>query len=296
MRSVLFVFIATVATPAVAVAGEPEPRERLSGPVAEIVAAERAFAKRCGEVGIRASFLEYFAADGVSFAPDPGNARERLEKRPVPKTLPPVSLVWGPEQAEAAPAGDLGWSTGPTAFTDKTGKNPPHYGYYFSVWRKQPDGAWKVVIDVGVDSPSERAIPTVAEAVAATAVPGKEQGPEVIKREDEAFCRRSSGEGAGKAYAAALAANARVHRDGMLPVVGEKAWRPWANELAGVMTCSNGGAFSSKGPGFGYTFGSWERRATPGGAVLDKGFYTRVWRHEKAGWRIAVDVGTLVTP
>lgn len=266
--------------------------EKLSGPTADVVAAERAFAKRCGEIGIRNSFLEFFAGDAVSFAPEPGNAHERLEKRPAPKTPPPILLVWGPEQAEVAPAGDLGWSTGPSAFSDKTGKNPPHYGYYFSVWRKEPAGDWKVVIDVGTDSPSERAVPVVAQPIAATKAPGAEMGPAVIEREDKAFCERAA-QGAGKAYAAALAANARVHRDGAFPVVGAKAWRPWAKALAGVVTCAPAGALSSTGPGFGYTYGSWERHEAAGGPAVEKGFYARVWRHEKAGWRIAVDVGTL---
>jgi ketosteroid isomerase-like protein len=275
----------------IVVSSAPARGEPRSGAVAEVIAAERAFAKRCGEVGFRASFLEFFAPDGVSFEPGPGNARARLLATPATKE--PFSLEWGPEQAEAAPAGDLGWSTGPSLVTDRTGKRPPAPGYYFSVWRRQPDGTLKVEIDVGVGTPTERPIPAVAGVIASTAAPGDERGREVIEREDRAFCARAAA-GAGAAFAAALARNARVHRPGALPLVGEAAWRPWAAGEKGVMSCTPAAALSSTGPGFGYTYGKWERRDVAGGAVAVKGFYTRVWRREKDGWRIAVDVATVV--
>src|SRR5687767_14117225 len=113
--------------------------EQLSSGAAQIVAAERACAKRFGEVGVRDSFLEFFADDGVSFVPEPGLARPRLEKRPKPKLPLEVLLVWAPEMAEISAEGDLGWSTGPSQIVDRSGKNPTRHGHYFSMWRKQAD-------------------------------------------------------------------------------------------------------------------------------------------------------------
>jgi len=274
-----------------AVAGGALAAENLPPPLDAVVAAERAFAKRCGEVGIRASFLEFFASDAVSFLPDPGNARERLEKRP--KEPPPILLAWAPEQAEIASSGELGWTTGPFELTDKSpSPRPPAHGYYFSLWKKQPDGTWKVVLDQGVATPAAP-MPAVAQAVGPTGKAGAGAGAgdaAAVRRRDEEFCK-SAEAGAGKAYTASLAAEARVHRDGAAPVVGDKAVRAWAKSLAGVMACKPAAAFASGG--LGYTYGSWEARATPGGPVAEKGFYTRVWRLD-GGWRIAADVASSV--
>src|SRR5688572_21186958 len=90
-------------------------KEKLPPGLAELVAAERAFAKRCGQVGLRASFLEFFAAEGISFAPDPGLARPRLESRK-PDGLVRTNLDWAPAIAEISAGGDLGWTTGPVTF------------------------------------------------------------------------------------------------------------------------------------------------------------------------------------
>lgn len=272
MRAAALLTVVLLSAPAVA--------EDLSGGAAEIAAAERAFAKKCGEVGVRASFLEYFAPRAVSFAPGPGDARERLEKRPVLNGPPPVLAEWGPEQVELAPAGDLGWSTGPSRFTDKSGKNPTYHGNYFSLWRKQPDGTWKVELDIGVEA-TDVPIPTEAVAVGGSVKKPTQGGVEAVRRADDAFCKRAA-RGAAKAYAAALAPNGRVHRDKMTPAVGAAA-RAWAARLEGPMTCKADAAVSSSGPGFGYTYGSWSAGAA-------KGFYTRVWRLDAGGWRIAVDV------
>jgi ketosteroid isomerase-like protein len=263
--------------------------ENLPAPLAAVVAAERAFSKRCGEVGIRASFLEFFAPDAVSFAPDPGNARERLEKRPAPAQPPPILLEWAPEAAEINAAGDLGWTSGPYQLTDKRpGAGPPTHGYYFSLWKKQPDGAWKVVLDHGTGAPAAP-LPTVARVAAP---PAKGAGdPAAVQRSDEAFCAAAAS-GAGKAYEAALAPTARVQREELAPIVGDKAWRGWARLLTGVVSCKPAAAFASGG--LGYTYGSWERRVTADGPVAEKGYYTRVWRLVgPTEWKIAVDVATV---
>jgi ketosteroid isomerase-like protein len=267
--------------------------ESLPPALVPIVEAERAFARRCGEVGIRQSFMEFFAEDGISFAPDPGSLQERFRARPAPREPPPILLEWGPEMAEVSADGTMGWSTGPSLLSDKTGQRPPRPGYYFSVWKKQPDGQLKVAIDVGTDTPSATPIPTVARAAGAAARAAPKDLPgsaAAVKRRDAELCK-ALGRGAARAYAAALTPDARLHVDGALPAVGKAAWRPLLDRLDGVMACAPQGGDATAG--FGYTYGSWERRASAGGDVVEKGFYVRTWRHDR-GWRVSADVRTLV--
>jgi hypothetical protein len=52
-------------------------------------------------------------------------------------------------------AGDLGYNTGPTVIEDTSPeKRPARYGMLFSVWKKQTDGNWRVMLDLGADTPS----------------------------------------------------------------------------------------------------------------------------------------------
>lgn len=287
MRRISLVVTNLIFAAAANAAGKPPPFE-------ELVAAERAFAKRCGEIGIRGSFLEFFAPDGINFAPTPGNAKERFEKRPK-ETGPPMKFIeWGPAYAEIAPRGDLGWTTGPSVLVTRAGSPERQtLGHYFSLWRRQSDGNFKVVLDLGIESPPAP-IPASTTALGPATPSGSEQpatGPNLIRAHDEAFCTLATANVAA-AYANRLFANALVLREGRAPLVGEAAWRPWAKALPGVMTCAPMAAFSSDGPGFGYTYGEWQRRDRPEGPVIEKGFYARVWRLDSV-WRIAADVAAV---
>jgi ketosteroid isomerase-like protein len=65
-------------------------------------------------------------------------------------SLPALSIHWKLTRAEGARSGDLGYSTGTyqMTFNDPTGRPFTDHGKYVTVWRKQGDGTWKVVLDV----------------------------------------------------------------------------------------------------------------------------------------------------
>ncbi|MEZ5922635.1 MAG: hypothetical protein R3C60_14980 [Parvularculaceae bacterium] len=112
---------------------------------APIVAAERAFAEDGYDRGVKASFLAFAAPDAVMFAPGPQNAHALMSAAPDPDpSKPRKHLVWWPLYAGISSSGDLGFTTGPYAFDDARA------GHYFTVWKKQPDGQWKWVLDGGV--------------------------------------------------------------------------------------------------------------------------------------------------
>jgi ketosteroid isomerase-like protein len=63
-------------------------------------------------------------------------------------------LVWEPGRAEVALGGDLGYTIGDyrveaTASPDSVLSR----GKYLTVWRRQPDGSWKVEADIGSPAP-----------------------------------------------------------------------------------------------------------------------------------------------
>ena len=60
-------------------------------------------------------------------------------------------MTWEPVKAEVARSGELGYSWGNWKFvkTDTT-----FYGNYFTVWKRQKGGKWKVALDGGNSTPA----------------------------------------------------------------------------------------------------------------------------------------------
>lgn len=117
----------------------------------DMVAAERAFAADASARDTRAAFLEALAEDGLVFAPGPTSGKRVWEARKPNKSR----LEWAPELAEIAASGDLGYTSGPFRLTPEGAEKPAVFGHYFTIWRKDADGKWKVVIDHGIGHPEQ---------------------------------------------------------------------------------------------------------------------------------------------
>jgi len=103
------------------------------------------------------AFLTYFAEDGVELVDGGGiNTKDAMRKQPPwPEG---TTLTWTPVHAEMAASGDLGYTYGNYVYTakNKEGKLVANYGKYTSIWKKQKDGQWKVVVDMGNSSPDPK--------------------------------------------------------------------------------------------------------------------------------------------
>ena len=114
---------------------------------------ERQFAKTATSKGWRDAFLDFFADDAVALGREVTLAKDGLRKQPS-TPFSQLELVWEPRLGDVAASGDLGWLTGPSTSINHTSKEPkPNHGCYLSIWRKQPDGKWRVFIDVGAGAP-----------------------------------------------------------------------------------------------------------------------------------------------
>jgi ketosteroid isomerase-like protein len=62
----------------------------------------------------------------------------------------PKTLTWAPLKAEVAKSGELGYTWGNWKYELK---DTTYYGNYFTVWKLQQDGSWKVALDGGNTTP-----------------------------------------------------------------------------------------------------------------------------------------------
>ena len=116
-----------------------------------LVSSERAFSAMSAAQGMKAAFLEFLGEDAIVFAPTPTNGRQVWQARQPSK----ATLVWEPEFAEVSSSGDLGYTTGTNSFTfpDAQGRLTTSNGRYVTVWRNEPGGRWRCVVDFWNEAP-----------------------------------------------------------------------------------------------------------------------------------------------
>src|SRR4026209_2370117 len=126
-------------------------------PLQEMVQTEHAFARMAAEKNTRDAFMAFIADDGLLFRPGAVNGKKWMIEHPVP---PPKDtdkkplLAWQPKFAGMAASGDMGFTTGPwEAKEDIKDEKPQAYGHFVTVWKKQADGSWKFVVDLGISHP-----------------------------------------------------------------------------------------------------------------------------------------------
>jgi hypothetical protein len=122
-----------------------EPAKTLPAP--ELEEADRAFARDTAARGVE-GWVSAFDAEGAIWR---GGRIEGLEA--IRKAMGPIlaggPLRWEPVASGLAPDGQRGYTVG--RWTLGATK-----GVYVSIWRRQPDGTWKVLFDVGTSRPERK--------------------------------------------------------------------------------------------------------------------------------------------
>lgn len=121
---------------------------------AELIEADRAFAASMAEGGLEA-WVQHFAPEGAMISGQgeiTGEPYIRAAMAPV-LTDSTVVFTWAPQRARVAESGELGYTVGDYRISrrDSMGQvaETLDRGKYVSIWRRQPDGNWKVVADIG---------------------------------------------------------------------------------------------------------------------------------------------------
>lgn len=127
-----------------------------AGAVDEMLDTDRAFAAMAQSEGAPAAFAAY-AAEDVRMFPDGGAAykgRDAMIER-FAGWPDGASLAWTPVEGVAGAAGDFGFTWGNYVFraANKDGEEVVEHGKYVSIWRRESDGSWKFVADIGNESP-----------------------------------------------------------------------------------------------------------------------------------------------
>ncbi len=132
----------TLGLPAAAIAADGPGTAELG---AQLRATEEAFARTMADRD-HAAFVSFLAEDAVFF----GRAGELRGREAVAAAWKPLfegavaPFSWQPEVATVLDSGTLGLTSGPVLAPDGR-----RIGTFTSVWRREPDGSWKIIFDRG---------------------------------------------------------------------------------------------------------------------------------------------------
>lgn len=262
-----------------------------SSPLKSLAEAERSFAKMAAAEGVRNAFVFNLADKALMFRGGPINGKELWEKR----KPAPFILKWEPEFVDISASGDFGFTTGPWEIQEyRPLTEVGGYGYFTSVWKKQTDGAWKVVLDIGTSNPK----PTQYEYALQypkgsdkkrtfTAITKPDAVRDELIQRDASLGKASAASFKAQTFFDALAADGRFHRNNYFPTTNRDTI---AIRLSGITAWESQpiGADVATSGDLGYTYGTYTIKR---GEQSEKGHYVRFWkRNEKNQWMIMLDL------
>jgi ketosteroid isomerase-like protein len=170
------------------------------------------------------------------------------------------------------------------------------------VWKRQKDGSFKVVMDVGINTPREVSFPAgFTRAPHQNRFTGDyDDSTAPLGTADEVLNSALKSDPL-RAYRPRLADGVRFHRQNQQPIVGTQAATKWLASQRAVSSADSRFSEVARSGDLGYTWGTYtiapSRTVTARGRGqsqtlnVEAGFYVRVWVRERGGqWKVALDV------
>ncbi len=123
--------------------------------VKKLMETDREFSKTSLKIGAAEAFNMYAAEGAIMLT---AGRQPIYGKKAVKKIMMGIESIlrWEPVDGQVAASGDLGYTWGRYVATakDEQGNETEFHGKYVSIWKKQKDGSWKWIVDIGNDNPS----------------------------------------------------------------------------------------------------------------------------------------------
>lgn len=112
---------------------------------------DRAFSKLSAQKGMKYAMMQYIDSKGILLRPNAlpiagGDAIDFISQG----NDSTYTMTWEPNGGSVAKSGEVGYTYGVYSLKPNN-KDTVLYGTYVSIWKKQPDGKWKFVLETGND-------------------------------------------------------------------------------------------------------------------------------------------------
>jgi ketosteroid isomerase-like protein len=243
----------------------------------EVVNAEFSFAATAKAFTMKKAFLENMDSTAVVF--EQGQILNGIEYWSKAAESP-GKLLWHPAFNGMSQAGDLGFTTGPWEYHAKPESPVIASGQYTTVWKKNKNGEWKFLVDLGVDY-SINMFGQQRLSASETFVPAKKNDTSALNIEYkflELFTADKQ-----KAFEQSVYYNTWLNTDGRQPLQLAALVLPELSKLPETLSFKPvaGGMSSSRDLAYVYGVISYGEKQEN---------YLRIWGHTKDGWKIIVQV------
>jgi hypothetical protein len=238
-----------------------------------LINAEKQFAWFTSTHTVKEGFLQYMDSTGVIF--QRGSEQNALEFYKKQNASPGI-LNWEPDFAVISASGEVGATTGPYTFRERSMQDTPvRYGTFCSVWRINRKGEWKNIADLGsqsktlleADDMKEIVLPKTSVTTATT---------EELLLLDRKFNLALQEKNVG-GWIQYIAPESRLNIDGSPPVVGMLQIAEATQKLPAAVQITTKTAELSSAKDLGYTYGTVQNGTRTNN-------YLRVWIYRNKQW------------
>ena len=261
--------------------------------LATLIREEKAFAQKAVDTDVPTAFLAYLDSAGVIFRGQ--GAVNGLAQFNQDQKGGKDLLKWYPTIGHVSQGGDMGFTSGPFQFLADRNQEAVGSGYFFSVWKKNAAGQFKVMLDGGVIHSiynAKEAFQRDPEPQSNTAyayilpIPKVNAGNLQPWNAEDAFAA-AAGKDGGEAYKQFLADEVVLLRsDRPMGKTKAEALENLAQQQIQSYQFIRSGQGISKSGDLAYCFG--KAKAVQGDKPVE-GFFTRVWQRRPEGWKIVAE-------
>lgn len=242
-----------------------------------LINAEKSFAAYSVAHGAKNAFLKFLDSNGIVF--DRGKARNGIEVWQKRQDGPFV-LNWTPQFAEIAHSNDFGYTTGPWMLRAAGNDSITGRGRFTTVWHIDANGEWKFLVDLGVGN-----LPAVLQSginkIEAKKITGNATTTELLKAEQKFIGTYKINK--GEAYKTYLSKHSILNRNGLQPTTKNEGQTDMIKTTPSDVEFTITGSEISPSGDLAFIYGNTLHNNKTEN-------YLRIWRKEKDGWKIAVEV------
>lgn len=249
-----------------------------------MIQSERDFSSNAKEYNTRQAFLSFTNEESLGFNNGPVSLKKEWEQRKADSSW----LWWEPDFADIAASGEFGFTSGPWEYrTNRKDENAVAHGHFFTIWKKDASGIWKVLIDMGI-SYNEPMIKTPISTSALHAASPQISTKEELLAFDTGLYGNQSTDFLHM-VSEALSPEARLYQSQYPPFIGKKSVSVHLSKRAPI-AYARLGCFIAQSGDMGVVYGSATFHASDP-ASSKKANFLHVWKKEDGStWKLVVEV------
>ncbi|HUC80011.1 MAG TPA: hypothetical protein VMR70_03810 [Flavisolibacter sp.] len=243
-----------------------------------LIQAEKSFAHMAVDKSLRSAFLHNLDSSGLVFKE--GKIINGLQQFSAAKESS-IKLIWQPAYACMASSGDIGFTTGPYEIRKAMDSAVLAAGQYSSVWKKNAQGEWKLLVDLGIDFKTS----LFGQSANTTSFPGAliaDKKTTDLAMVETAFLRTYAEKGVA-AFDAVVQEGSWFNLQGHHPYTSVASIQQALREIPAALVFKPVGIGWSSSHDMIYVYGDVE-------AGSKQENYLRVWVRTAKGWQILLQV------